>query len=278
VLTAAGTHGPQNDGVQQAFELVSLRRVPPACSPGFSPDFRCLSVRSPEPTWRLLPGARLEATAQPTINFIRMAYGLEGVDHRWVSGGPEWITRERYDLTALAISDALDDESSNAEADRAVRAMLRTLLADRFKLRARRAAVKIGVIVLRRRENTPLGPNLRQASAACALPAEFKAADLHGSIPCAQIQGESLEARGVSMADFARILTALPMFYWTIVDETGMAGHFDVAALPITPKHRRGPMTLDSVLDLRPLGLELKRATRSVDGLVIDHIEKPAED
>jgi uncharacterized protein (TIGR03435 family) len=225
----------------------------------------------------MLTGGRLEATAQPAINFIRMAYGLEGVDHRWIPGGPEWIIRERYDLTALTGRDDLDDES-DAAPDPAVRAMLRTLLADRFKLRARRAPVKIEVIVLRRRGNTPLGANLRVASAQCALPVELQASDLSGRTPCALVQGDMLEARGVSMADFARILTALPRFYWTIEDETGLPGHFDITPLSLAVKRRNGPMTLDSALDLRPLGLELKRAMRSVDGLVIDHVENPAED
>jgi len=76
--------------------------------------------------FQFLPGGRFHATNTWVKYVVERAYGLKGYQ---VSGGPAWITSDRFDIDAKA-ADASAGEPQ-------MRLMLQTLLAERFQLKIR---------------------------------------------------------------------------------------------------------------------------------------------
>src|SRR5580658_6915334 len=70
------------------------------------------------------PGGRFGARNVPLRFLIRGAYDIKDFQ---ISGGPTWIESDRYDITARA-------PEGTPNGFEALRPMLQTLLADRFKL------------------------------------------------------------------------------------------------------------------------------------------------
>src|SRR5262249_3174302 len=85
----------------------------------------------------MLPGGRLSIKNLPPWMLIAEAYGVPFQSMR-LTGGPEWTRTQRYDIDASAPQGAITaDMPSKVRAERK-RAMLQSLLADRFKLKIRR--------------------------------------------------------------------------------------------------------------------------------------------
>src|SRR6266853_1924352 len=93
------------------------------------PEFEVASVKRSDATFgssfRFLRGGRLSAMSW-VKQLIQIAYGVE--DYQ-VSGGPDWLKTDRYDIEAKAAS-------TNADRNEML-PMLKSLLADRFKLQLR---------------------------------------------------------------------------------------------------------------------------------------------
>jgi uncharacterized protein (TIGR03435 family) len=184
---------------------------------------------------------------------ITGAYGV-GADH--VLGGPDWINTDRFQITARA------DQAAN---DRAMMAMLQTLLAERFKLILHRELRPAEAMILELAGN---GPKLQPASDA----------DSHSW----KNMHDHLDATKVTMSEFAEIMSRnlnLP-----VVDHTGLAGAFNVV-LDWNPKDADAVERDEAIKVLRlemstamarQLGLTAKFRKTPVDFLVIDHAEKPS--
>lgn len=71
----------------------------------------------------LLPGGRFTGIGATLRELIRAAYGLR--ENAQITGGPNWVSTDRFDVEAKAPANALPAE---------VQTMVRRLLADRFKL------------------------------------------------------------------------------------------------------------------------------------------------
>ena len=109
--------------VASALAVPLVAQVPPA--------FEVASIRantsgSPRSGTQNLPGGRVTVTNQPLRSMIRTAYGAN--DLEVVGGGPDWIDRDRWDVLAAAAPDS--------PADAPWQEMLKTLLVERFELRA----------------------------------------------------------------------------------------------------------------------------------------------
>src|SRR5580700_11295534 len=108
-----------------------------------SSGFEVASVRSNKSkdlrgmSWRFLPGGGVTSRNLPLYIIIATAYNIPMYSKR-LSGGPGWIYSEKYDIDAKATSDAIDPISSAKVRHDAGRAMLQSLLAERFKLTVRR--------------------------------------------------------------------------------------------------------------------------------------------
>jgi uncharacterized protein (TIGR03435 family) len=98
------------------------------CLPAFSQAFDVAEVKinktGPGPTNAQLVNGQVHLTNAPMRLMIMAAYD---VTPDAVTGGPGWIDSERYDVVAKANPDATEKE---------LRAMLKTLLVERFKLAA----------------------------------------------------------------------------------------------------------------------------------------------
>ena len=134
LLVAAGTTRSAQPA-KARFEFVSLRRVPPLCG-AIELSLRCQWQAAPPATLRVFPGGRFEVANQPAIDLVRLAYGLESIGPKYLSGGPDWLRSERYDIVALTGDDGRPEQERGAMIAK-IRLMLRDLLEDRFRLRVR---------------------------------------------------------------------------------------------------------------------------------------------
>lgn len=261
-----------------SFEVTSVRL-------NASRDFRNIDVKT-------FPGGRFTARDVPVLVLLTTAYNLPVNPSERLSGVPDWAISERYDIEATAPSGSFPSGMPNRQARAKMQAMIRSLLADRFKLVMRRETRQLPLYELTvaksgpklakaaiEEEDCPIGPT---SGAACH--------SFSGGI------GRGLHAKAVDMKDLARYIenwTDLP-----IIDTTGLDGLFAIEtegwmpmSLPpppppnmtATPAPR--PSGDEGITDparptlfmvLQKLGLDLKRKRGPVDVYVVEHIERPA--
>lgn len=229
----------------RTFDVVSIKRSAPDAPPGTS---------------GVQPGGRYRLANGPTRALIGVAYPAA----EEIMGAPDWVTFENYDVTAVAGASATEDD---------IAAMMRSMLAQRFKLRARIEERERPVYALTRaRRDGTFGPNLR--SSICT------EADA-GKPPCVARFGRgSITAGGFSMAWLAINLrggAGRP-----VVDRTGLTGGYD-----FTLDYSFGPPSLDGAPDGSPslftaleeqLGLKLEPAQAPLPVVVVEWIERPLPD
>ena len=237
------------------------------------------------------PGDRVTFTNVATRVLILEAYA-DGSDHDLV-GGPDWIGKSaqpnfdvpRFDVAAKANRPVTRDE---------LRAMLRGLLAERFKLvtHTEMRGTPIFALVMARRDGS-LGPQLHQARASCA---ELRAAAQtleRGKDPCGAASFANFLMTGtMSIHGFAlNQLGALAREVGRpVVDKTGLTGFFDWD-LTWTPQRflqqpfdraqfptidPNGPSIFTALQEQLGLKLESHAGEHSV--IMIDHVERPTPD
>jgi len=114
------------------FEVASVK-------PNKSTDFRAgLGMKT-------APGGRLSMTNLPLIIVIGVAYEVPFQSSQRLSGGPDWIRAERFDIEAAAPEGAIPATASARERDVVLHRMLQGLLEDRFKLVVHRETKEIPV-------------------------------------------------------------------------------------------------------------------------------------
>jgi uncharacterized protein (TIGR03435 family) len=156
-------------GLTVASVSIAAVQNQPAASPG--PAFEVASVKlsnpnaNANPILGMLPiirpaGDRLTATNVPLRMLVRMAYGIQE-DFR-IDGGPSWQMSQRFDITAKA-------EDGYTGGTEGMLPMLKTLLADRFKLKVHMETrdLPIQVLVIAR-EDGKLGGNLKPSTSDCS--------------------------------------------------------------------------------------------------------------
>jgi uncharacterized protein (TIGR03435 family) len=196
-----------------------------------------------------------------------------------LTGGPAWIDAERYDIQARA---------AEAVSEPQLHAMMRTLLAERFKLRTHTVPRAVdGFALVRTRRDGSLGPRLRRHDEPCSPSAPVEALrDVTAMPACGQMSGSDrvIRMNARPLADLATILArrvARP-----VADRTGLDGRFDVSLEWTGDARTSAPLaqaaTDDSVsvfTALREqLGLTLRSERTTADVIVIDTIERPTDD
>jgi bla regulator protein blaR1 len=304
-------------GIVALGAVIALRAQVPDTKP---PAFEVASVK---PNKSLdgdrnfgLASGRFTATHATLRELVGFAYQLQDGRLRHdsqISGGPNWINSDHFDVVAKAEGDSFGFDASRIPAGAArpgeisaidqVRLMLRTLLADRFKLTVHNEIRELPIyaLVMARSDGT-LGPQLRRVDLECVALRD----DGRGSPPepgkaiCGGFRGLgpggttghavpiSLLAKNVE-GSVDRIVT----------DRTGLTGRFDVD-LQWTPDQLRQfkgspdlpPGTLPQINGFpfdpngpsiftalqEQLGLKLESTKGPVDVLVIDHVEQPTPD
>jgi uncharacterized protein (TIGR03435 family) len=211
------------------------------------------------------------------------------MDHQLI-GAPEWTESVRYDIIAT-----YDPKAARSEED--TRAMLRTLLADRFALKTHRETRELPVYSLgMARKDGALGPQLVRSSIDCERWIAEKRPQMSagsaspvapgGKRPVCQI----LTTRRFITAGTRTMQHLLgPLQAMTgrpIIDRTGLTGAFDfdlqwtsgpVAPAPGAPlPPDDGPSIFVALQE--QLGLRLEPGGAPFEVIVVDSIQRPTPD
>jgi uncharacterized protein (TIGR03435 family) len=285
VVTLAGVEGSlQSPKVPPVFEVVSIRRN--NLQPGSRPAPSSVQQR---------PDGGITLINFTVSALIARAYPASGP--RQTVNLPEWANRELYDVRATA-------SLTSVTADDRI-AMLRAMLADRFKLAVhfeQREQPSYDLVVARR--DGTLGRGLTKVDLQCPhdrptnvtdspLPLDLKSppppctlrivgrnpieADRDGD-PSELLEGEA------TMTTLAQTLR-LPARRF-VTDKTGLVGtyrvemRFDMVATlsapAATPSQTGGRISVFDAVE-RQLGLKLESSRSPGEALVIDNIERPTE-
>jgi bla regulator protein blaR1 len=291
--TVVAVAGPMAAGGMTAQ---SVGQLPHNVAPQLASDgvvrFEVASVRangSGELGMRLM-GARGRTYTATNVAIRYVVAAAYQVPVTRVLGGPAWIGAagvdmrftggERFDISATLPEGAAVNQ---------VPAMLRALLADRFKLTARREMreAPMYALVLARGDGRT-GPRLRKASLDC------EAAEAAGeAIPppkpgerglCDSEIGGEIVGRGRRLGALARMLSLFAGR--EVVDRTGLTGGFDFdlrfAELDTPTDGRGGGPGVDGgggifVALQEQLGLRLESIRAPLEFVVIDSVERPTE-
>jgi uncharacterized protein (TIGR03435 family) len=198
---------------------------------------------------------RLDAN---NVTLKRCIMGAYGVGPLQISGGPDWIESDRFEISAKA------DQPINDDA--VLMLMLQGLLAERFKLALHRETRTISSLVLEVAKN---GPKLEKAEAGESI-----------TNTSTSNSGVTIDVHRTDMDTFARVIArnmSLP-----VVNSTGLVGIFNFK-LSWTPESTKagtsgtieGPSVFTAIQE--QLGLRLRSQKAPVEILVIDHVERPSE-
>lgn len=192
---------------------------------------------------------QFEAENQSLRDLVAYAYQVSDFQ---ISGGPEWISSELYDLEVKTKATAGGEQ---------LRQTVQKILADYFKLAIHRELKEQPIYELMVSAN---GSKLTQAAD------EVKPRMVIQ--PVGQLIGKA--AKISYLVQFLQAETGR-----TVIDKTGLDGFYDfrldVSSLAGSPK---SPEVLAAIANKvsEQLGLELKPQTGPVDTLVIDHADKVA--
>jgi uncharacterized protein (TIGR03435 family) len=241
---ACGTVWGQSAGKAGEFEVASIK--PSRTPPGRGLASLREDIKS-EP-------ARLTMDNISLNTGIRWAYKL-GV---YEISGPDWISDQRYDIAAKAAAEVSEDQ---------LRLMLRSLLADRFKLAAHRETKDVSGYAL-------------VAGKKPKLTAVEGGVGGEGSMTGAALMFEGHKMPLSRLADILASALKTP-----VRDMTGLEGNYDFK-LDLRPDllNRQpgdGPLDLAGIaitaLD-EQLGLRLEARKLPIEILIVDHAEKaPSE-
>ncbi|HLK64127.1 MAG TPA: TIGR03435 family protein [Bryobacteraceae bacterium] len=267
----------QSPDARPHFEVASVKRNLSGCANGRGGN------AAPPP-------GRLRVSCIAVKDLIQAAYGTFANGPTPapfvpdVAGAPDWVDTDLYDVDAVP--------SGPATIDRMYGPMMQTLLEERFGLRIRREARERSVYLL---SVAPGGARLKPtAPGSCVLfdPTHPPEQPRQGQPPPAlcgrgsyQLNGVrmSVEAYGVSMAQFAGLTLGRAELGRPVIDRTGLAGQFDIhfefrsdLGVPLDGSEPQdSPGSIFSAM--RELGLKLAAGKAPVDVLVVERINRPTE-
>ncbi len=233
---------------------------------------------------RAAPNGTLTVTNNTLRNIVRNAYGITNAQ---IVGGPDWFDADHFDINAKAAAPFTQAQGM---------AMLRALLADRFKLAAHMETREspIYALILARSDGR-LGPRMKRSDVDCAaLFAAVQAggrmppAGPNGALPCGlRMQPGTITGSAVAMEQLARNLVG--GVGRIVVDKTGLAGFYDIDVTfsmdsALTPPPGQEPPRVDPAAPSlftalqEQLGLKLDAQRGPVEVLVIDRAERPSAD
>ncbi|MEQ1759183.1 MAG: M56 family metallopeptidase [Vicinamibacterales bacterium] len=253
-----------------------LRAQAPAVAGG-SPSFEVASVKqntSGENArgFQAIPGGRVTLTNLTLRDLIVRAY--ETQEHL-VVGGPDWVGTDRFDIVATATGHPAPGQTIS---------MVRTLLADRFRLVMHRETRDMPIynLVAARSGQQP-SDGLRATTCVQGSPGSTTtdAADAHGRFLCGinRLGGGQILLTGSTLDTFANRLGSLRPVERTVINRTGLEGRFDInlTFTPGLPEPGADGLSLFTTIEER-LGLTLVPARGPVEVLVIDSVHHPSPD
>jgi uncharacterized protein (TIGR03435 family) len=237
--------------------LLFLTWVAALAQPAPAPAFEVASIRSVQPGRESIEFGPASLTMRYVYltACIRWAYGVQDVQ----VSGPPWLSDVWFDIFA---------KSANPVSVAELRAMLRTLLAERFKLAVHRDSKEMTALVF------TVGKDGHK----------LKAVDAEGS-PSFEAGNEKLTGKGATVAqlvDFIARELRVP-----VVDQTGLTGRYDYV-LDIAPyfseesRRAMGPgggpppdaNAIVAVAMQKELGIKVEAKKVSVEIVAVDRVEK----
>jgi len=242
---------------------------------------------------RMLPGNRFGATNMPARALITLAYQLQQFQ---LVGGPSWLGNERYDIVAKLAGEAVPFVPGQPNP-----AMLavRSLLADRFKLKLHKETREMDVYNLVMIKPGVAGPQLKPAATDCAAQASAR----RGGPPPGPPPGPPgpndpfncglmgtpgmIRMGGMPVSQLTGMLTN--QTGRVVFDKTNLTGNWDFTLkylfegrggqpLPpnIAPPDPDAPSLYTAIQE--QLGMKLESAKAPVEVTVIDSIDHPTDD
>ena len=230
---------------------------------------------------RILPDGTFMMTNQPLDVLINLASPVP-VTLRDIVGIPDWMMRERYDVTAKPPAGWTREQLGQA-----MPAMWRAIFADRMKLVAHveQREKDANVLVLARSDGR-LGPGLAPSTLDCTPRPDAAPQTLPQTVPslqerrnrCGMSMGRGVIVSGsVTLVELARSMSGLAG--GEIEDRTGLKGAYSVELT--FSLQRSGGASVNDAPDFftavqEQLGLKLQREKRMMPVFVIDHVERPS--
>jgi bla regulator protein blaR1 len=230
--------------------VASIKRSPPAGGEGRQTT-----------GFQIPGGGRLNSMNTPLRMLITFAYNVKDFQ---LSGGPGWANSETYDITAKAAGNATPEQ---------LRAMLQTLLRERFKLVLRQDTKEAPIYELvAAKGGSKIKEDTTSPRTAMMMTGRGKVVALKASL--------------ANFVQLLGVLTGRP-----VVDKTGLASTY-AFNLNWTPDPGEGGPPAQGGADVAPLdsngpslftalqeqlGLKLESAKGPVESLTIEGAEKPSE-
>jgi uncharacterized protein (TIGR03435 family) len=237
---------------------------------GQSPAFEVATIKPTPPDAK----AGRYITMQGTNRFVVRYYTLKllvaaayDVSPKVISGGPAWVDSDHYDV--LAVTPGTERPTHDEQM-----AMLRTLLADRFKLNTHREGREFSIYLL---EVAKGGPKLKLSTAPAGDPAQLISTVYPGRI--------HLPARNATMGEFASLLQRA-LLDRPVVNKTGLNGRYDFdldwapdetqfgGEIPVAPADAPSPPFFTAIE--QQIGLRIEATRGIVQALIIDGAERPS--
>jgi uncharacterized protein (TIGR03435 family) len=246
------------------------------------------------PRFQVAPG-RYTWSAYTVKGLIGTAFQRNAFDGREVLGGPDWIDKDRFDVTVQAPAGAVLTDPDGFPGG--VFAMMRAVLADRFGLLTHNEVRERPVYALTlARPDRRLGDGLKRADSDCSQAMRQLAAPVPGprppGPPPCTFGGPPgrIEGNVVTLAMFANILARTvgrpvidrtgvnDYFNFTLeyTPEAGITGPLPPGAQPQEPPPGRDAPSLFTAVQ-EQLALKLESTRAPVDVLVIDRVSQPTE-
>jgi uncharacterized protein (TIGR03435 family) len=245
-----------------------------AQSPAPRPKFDAFDVATVKPVDSDAKSGRF-ITMQGTNRFVEKDYTLKlliaaayDLNPRTISGGPAWIGTDHYDILAVTPGDVRPDHDEQMT-------MLRSLLADRFKLTFHREPKVFSIYQLELAKN---GPKLKESTARPDDPVVVGPGVVYP-------QRIVLPGRNATMGNFVSLLQRAVLDR-PVVDKTGLPGRYDFdldwapdetqfgGDVPPATAAATSPPLFEAIQ--QELGLKLEATKGPVDALVVDTAERPA--
>ncbi len=255
------------------FSAIGALAQPPA--PASPPKFKEFEVATIKPVESDAKSGRY-ITMQGTHRFVEKDYTLKlliaaayDLNPRTISGGPAWVDSEHYDIVAVTPGEVRPSREEQMT-------MLRSLLADRFKLTFHREQKEFSLYELQVAKG---GSKLKASTA----PPDQSAALISTVYP----QRILLPARNASMGEFVSLLQRAVLDR-PVVDKTGLNGKYDFdlewapdetqfgGDVSVAPSDANQPPFFKAVQE--QLGLRLEATRGPVAALVVDTAERPTAD
>lgn len=228
--------------------------------------FEVISVKPPPPVGQAAArlgciGNRFEFAGVPFTRLLQWVYELPPTR---IQGLPTWVTDYINKTDSMY---EIDARASAAVSEAQCKAMVQLLLADRFKMAARVELREMPVYTLAVAKK---GPKMRKVG-----PDAKDAGVNFNGIPIRSILTLGDTPAGVSMAQLARRLSAVPILERPVIDRTGLTGiySFDLNFATSASDSDERPSIWTAIEE--QLGLKLQSIKAPIEVLVVDHIERP---